>query len=375
MKVKKILVLASAILFSLILLEAGLRILSIFFMYSPKNSQVYHDRLGRRIDPALPDIDENGFRNPGVPDSADIAVLGDSHTYGVNVKSEKSWPRQLADMSGLTVYNLGVGGYGTLQYYYLFDSAAALKPKHIILALYPANDLNDVCKLIDKSDYWKEWSRARGYDAGICSGSSDWLSGINRTLSGLHVYWMAASAIKRVNESVNFGDAISIKDPKNPTIIKYATINSHRKKMDLSREHIALGLAVTEDLLREMKKRAGSLGIEFSVVLIPSKEVVFFDYLKKKGYELPADYAGLVDNENELVAEFSRFFRAEGIRFTDARPYIERDLYTSSGVYSTTDDGHPLEAGYNAYARAVYEGILSAGVSDSGRGTAHKDGD
>jgi lysophospholipase L1-like esterase len=367
MKVKKILVLASAILFSLILLEIGLRVLSAFLIYSPKNSQVYDDRLGRRIDPSQPEIDENGFRNPGIPGAADIAVLGDSHTYGVNVKSEKSWPRQLADMSGMSVYNLGVGGYGTLQYYYLFDTAAALKPKHIILALYPANDLNDVCKLIDESDYWKEWARARGYDTGICTGSSDWLSGLNRTLSGLHVYWMAASAIKRVNESTDFGDSVRITDEKNPTLIKYGSISSHRKKMDLSRERIALGLAVTEDLLREMKKRADAEGIEFSVVLIPSKEVVFFDYLKEKGYKLPDDYTGLVENENNLVAGLSRFFKSEGIRFADARQYIEKELYTSSDVYSKTDDGHPLEAGYNAYARAVYEGILSAGVPGNQR--------
>jgi lysophospholipase L1-like esterase len=75
-----------------------------------------------------------------------------------------------------------------------------------------------------------------------------------------------------------------------------------------------------------------------------------------------------VENENELVAGLSRFFKSEGIRFAGARPYIEKELYTSSDVYSKTDDGHPLEAGYNAYARAVYEGILSAGVSGNGRG-------
>jgi hypothetical protein len=91
MKVKKILVLVSAILICLILLEIGLRVLSAFLIYSPKNSQVYDDRLGRRIDPSQPEIDENGFRNPSVPGAADIAVLGDSHTYGER-EVEKSWP-------------------------------------------------------------------------------------------------------------------------------------------------------------------------------------------------------------------------------------------------------------------------------------------
>jgi lysophospholipase L1-like esterase len=368
MKVKKVLIITSSIILTLVLLEAGLRVLTAFLIYSPKNNLVYDDRLGRKFVPSVLDIDENGFRNPGVPGEVDIVAMGDSHTYGVNVKSENSWPAQLARMSGLSIYNSGVGGYGTLQYYYLFDSAVKLKPERIILALYPANDLNDVCKIIEKLDYWREWARARGYDTGVCTGSSGRLSRINMVLSASHLYWTAARAIKRVNEGTDFGDSVRVSDGKNPTLIKYGTIGSHRKYMDLERERISLGLAVTEDMLREMSEKARSMGIEFSVVLIPSKEVVFFDYLKEKGYELPADYTGLVENENKLVAGLSRFFKSEGIRFADARPYIEKELYTSRDVYSTTDDGHPLEAGYNAYARAVYESILSAGVSGNGRG-------
>jgi hypothetical protein len=359
MKLKKTLVLASSVLISLIVLEIGLRVLSATLIFSPKNTQVYDERLGRRIDPSLPDIDDNGFRNPGVPETADIAVLGDSHTYGVNVVSGESWPAQLARMSGLSVYNMGVGGYGPLQYYYLMDSAAGLKPERIIVGLYPANDLSDVCKLIDESDYWRDWALARGYDVRVCAGSTSRLGRLNRTLSELHVYWMAASAIKRLNESTDFGDAISIKDKKNTTIMKYATIDSHRKKMDLSREKISFGLGVTEDLLGEMNEKARALGIEFGVVLIPSKEIVLFDYLKKNGYEPSADYIQLVENEKKLAAGLSRFMSGEGIEFTDARPYVERDLYGQGHVYSTTDDGHPLDEGYEAYARAAYEGILT----------------
>ena len=358
MKSKKILLLAGSIFLSLILVELGIRILTASLIYSPKKSQAYDEILGRKIDSSLPDIDENGFRNPGVPGAADIVALGDSHTYGVNVTSEESWPGQLAGISGMTVYNMGVGGYGTLQYYYLFDSAAALKPKHIILALYPANDLNDVCKLIAESDYWLRWAEERGYSVGVCYDSSRWLDRINRTLSGLHLYWIAASAVKRVSESVNFGDATEVRDGRNPTLIKDRTLNSHRRKMDLGRERISLGLAVTEDLLCEMKKRADSEGIEFSVLLIPSKERVFFDYLEGHGYGLSADYREMVDNEDALTGELSRFFSKTGIRYADARPYVQKELYGSGNVYSRTDDGHPLATGYRAYAQAAYEGIV-----------------
>lgn len=359
MKLRKTVLIICTIIVSLAVLEIGLRILSGTLVYSPKNSQVYDERLGRKIDPSLPDIDDNGFRNPVVPEDTGVVVLGDSHTYGVNVKSGESWPAQLARMSGLSVYNMGVGGYGTLQYYYLFDSAVKLKPERIILALFPANDLNDVCKLIDESEYWRAWAQSRGYEVEVCSGSSSLLGRLNRKLSGLHVYWMAASAIKRLNESMNFGDSVEVRSGGSKTIMKHATISSHEKKMDISRERIALGLAVTEDLLREMKRKAESGGIEFSVVLIPSKERVFYDYLKTNGYKLTAEYEKLVANENRVVRELEWFFEKNGIEYSDARPYVTREVYESINAYSPTDDGHPLEEGYEAYARAVYDGILT----------------
>lgn len=359
MNVRKAVLIVCSIFVSLALVEVGLRVLSAFLIYSPKNSQVYDEKLGRRIDTSLPGIDENGFRNPSVPERADIVAIGDSHTYGVNVKSENAWPAQLARMSGMSVYNLGVGGYGPLQYFYLMDKALEFKPEQIILGLYPANDLNDVCKLIDESAYWKDWAETRGYDVGICEGSSSLLGRVNRTLSGLHVYWMVASAVKRLNESVNFGDALEVTDGENKTIMKYATVSSHMKKMDVSREKISLGLAVTEDLIREMKSKADSNGVEFGVVLIPSKEIAFYDYLKAKGYKIPDDYEKLVVNEEKLTGEFARFFAGLGINYADAQPYVVNELGKSITAYSATDDGHPLEAGYEAYARAAYDVVIA----------------
>jgi lysophospholipase L1-like esterase len=359
MKLKKILVLAGSVLLSLIILEVGLRVLSATLIYSPKNSQVYDEKLGRRIDPSLPGIDENGFRNPEVPGDTGIVVLGDSHTYGVNVKSDESWPAQLARMSGMSAYNLGVGGYGPLQYYYLMDKALSFKPRYVILGLYPANDLSDVCKMIDESEYWRDWALKCGYDAGICAGSVSLFGRINRTLSGLHVYWMAASAVKRLNESMNFGDALEVTEGDDKTIMKYATISSHKKKMDVSREKVSFVLAVTEDVIREMKSKADAEGVEFGVVLIPSKEIAFYDYLKTNGYKLPDDYEKLVSYENELAGELAGFFTGLGIDYADARSYVVTEVEKSITAYSPTDDGHPLEAGYEAYARAAYEGILT----------------
>lgn len=367
MKLKKIALISLSVIVSLVLLEAALRSLPSTIVYSPKANQMYDDKLGHRMDPSLKDIDEKGYRNPVPLKQADIVVLGDSHTYGVNVKSEESWPSQLDGMTDMTVYNMGVGSYGTLQYDYLIDDAIALKPKYIILGLYVANDLDDVCKLINKSDYWKVWAGEHGYDAGVCADSPGWLSRIKETFLKQHIVWIIASAIKRVDENTSLGDAIVVNEGTNHTIIKRRRISSHGKKMDLGKERIALGFQITKDIIRDMKTKADENGVDFSVVFIPSKERVFFDYLIGKGYELPPDYYQLVDNENALVKEFSAYFSGLGIDYADAGPYVLSELYVSGPDYPQSDDGHPIGNGYRAYARAAYEGVITDNEAEAGR--------
>jgi hypothetical protein len=53
-----------------------------------------------------------GFRNRGVPNVADVVVLGDSQTYGNNAVLDENWPSQLAGLlkaRRATVYNMALG--------------------------------------------------------------------------------------------------------------------------------------------------------------------------------------------------------------------------------------------------------------------------
>ena len=105
------------------ILEAGLRLVTPFPIHSADANRDPHEALGYVVSPALADIDSHGFRNPGnraTGETIDLFALGDSHTFGQNVASELSWPQQLGRMANLSVYNYGVGGYGILQYAYLF---------------------------------------------------------------------------------------------------------------------------------------------------------------------------------------------------------------------------------------------------------------
>src|SRR6185503_20935478 len=116
-----------------------------------------------------PGIDAFGFRNEARPLHADVVALGDSHTYGYNVQAGESWPAQLSRLSGLSVYNMGMGGYGPLQYLALTSRALALHPKHLVVAVLLINDLADVCLLVRRRPFWKILGERNGFDLSYCS--------------------------------------------------------------------------------------------------------------------------------------------------------------------------------------------------------------
>lgn len=105
--------------FSLLLAETLLRIFTPFPIHSSFSNKKAHDELGWVLSPKIKDSDEKGFRNKCYIPNPDIVAIGDSHTYGYNVPREESWPEILSRISGKTVYNFGMGGYGISQYVYL----------------------------------------------------------------------------------------------------------------------------------------------------------------------------------------------------------------------------------------------------------------
>ena len=125
--------------------EVGLRIVEkIQLGDRAKTAATVDDpQLGTRVVPYATGHDANGFRNASVPPKVDVVALGDSQTWGINVHTDDAWPQQLEKLSGHSVYNMGVGGYGPIQYWILTDKALGLSPKVIVAGLYFGNDLYD----------------------------------------------------------------------------------------------------------------------------------------------------------------------------------------------------------------------------------------
>lgn len=88
-----------------------------------------------------------------------IVTLGDSQTWGLNATfPELTWSGRLGIITGQSVYNMGVGGYGPAQYYVLTEDAIQrFHPKLIIVALYFGNDLWDSYFVTYKFDHYKKF--------------------------------------------------------------------------------------------------------------------------------------------------------------------------------------------------------------------------
>ncbi len=263
------------------------------------------------MDANMDEIDEHGFRNNTLP-SIEVVALGDSHTYGFNVSSDNAWPKLLARKIEKNVYNFGIGGYGILQYQYLLNKSIELNPEVILLGLYLPNDLNDICRLISKNQYWASRARKFNIDIGLCAAPpkrqpisrtgtrkkreilfKKWLKEKSATISIVSEYSSRHSTLKKI-ENNEIKNALVINDKNTKTIIRHKRIRNHKKYMDINEPHIKMAYEMLKNFVLEAKKNVDLNNIHFGVLFIPSKERVFYKYLMQMGYDVSIEYKELV---------------------------------------------------------------------------------
>lgn len=86
----------------------------------------------------------------------DIAILGDSHVYGMEAADEAVWTTRLARLSGLRVANLGVRAYGTAQAVELYRRyGSRLEPRLVLVLLCPNDPWDDAV--------YEDWLRRKDF--------------------------------------------------------------------------------------------------------------------------------------------------------------------------------------------------------------------
>jgi hypothetical protein len=365
--VKNVLLLLVSVGVSLLLLELGLRAFTPFPIHW-RSHQVPDPILRWVMDPSREEIDADGFRNPGVPETAAIVAIGDSHTYGFNARSDESWPAQLARLSGSAVYNLGMGGYGPLQYLHLTERALELQPRWVIVALYLANDLKDVCWNLTRMEHWRSWAERNGIDTADCGtpktsqrwgererSLGSWLQ-TNTALGSLVALttrdWRTARKLKR--GEVRPHQAIAVVEPGVQAELKHRTVRHVARDLDLDDPRHARALEVMTFALTQANARTDAAGARLGILFIPTKQSVFRRYLVDHGYPVSAEYEGLVERERRIVAQLGARLDSIGVPWAEAQPQLERALADEGNPYPVRDDSHPLAPGYRAYAEAAW---------------------
>ncbi len=113
---------------------------------------VYNDRMGWSVGPnrrsanGLYESSPRGIRTPHMgiaftetQGKTTIALVGDSYTFGEEVRYEESWGYHLGQMlgDGVQILNFGVPGYGVDQAYLRYEKdAKRSKPKVVIFGLF-----------------------------------------------------------------------------------------------------------------------------------------------------------------------------------------------------------------------------------------------
>jgi hypothetical protein len=288
---------------------------------------------------------------------------------------EDAWPAVVARETGLTVYNLGLGGYGPNQYYHLLTTKGLmLRPKWVVCGLYMGDDFENAFSITYGLNHWSSLRQGHwdNVDADIwkTSESSVWGADLRNWLSEHSlVYRMVVHGplLAMVKETIRFKEAAANSDPYTTALI----VDDHNireafrpvgmaERLDQNAGQIREGIRLTSHLLKEMDYVCRQAGCRFLVVIIPTKETVFAEYLEKNPHlHLFESLSRVIANERSVKKTLVEFLRREGIAYVDTLPAlkqsVKRQLYAQ-----TTRDMHPGRNGYKVIGEAVVEYLKPA---------------
>jgi lysophospholipase L1-like esterase len=317
-------------------------------------------RYGHRLG-ANAVTDEWGFRNATVPRSAEIAAIGDSQTYGVSANAEGSWPAQLSQRTNRSAYNLGVGGYGPVQYDRLWDDfVPRLNAPTVIIALYLGNDIRDAfayAALLDTGDPLRP--AAPPPLPLVAEKEPDgWLA-------SLRVFLFTHSVLYNVTKAAFPQLADNLKDylrkadlekndgrglvPLGASSLSFDP-EMRLEVLRLDRADNVEGLRLTTGLVERLAGKCQTTGRRCLLAIIPTKEAVYEGLLRDVGI-MDSAFLALWDAERTVRRTLLLTARDYGLQTIDPLAAMT-DAARRETIYPAFD-GHPNSRGYKVIAGEI----------------------
>jgi hypothetical protein len=328
-------------------------------------------------------FDRLGFRNREVPETADIVAIGDSQTYGNTATMDDSWPYALGRMIGRHVYNMGLGGYGPNQYLYLLQTKAlGLKPRMIICGLSVTDDFDNAFRLTYGLDHWAYLRTLSGGKVEFDTWNDPDNDPSPRWHKKIRVWLSQHSVLYQIVFHTGIGDRLKGKvQIRNAAQIYPGLATSlfvHEKQIEEAFQPVANlhglnqdsqsvheGMRITFELLKEMDEICRKNHIQFVVVVIPTKDIVFSQYLENNSKIPLSEIMNklLVDERSALDQTF-KFLADQRIPYVDPLPALQRSVGQQKLFADSAGDMHPNKNGYRVIAEAVAEALKQGVVKD-----------
>lgn len=283
--------------------------------------------------------DSRGFRNPTELNRSDIALIGDSYIEGAYVSDEETVAVRLHELTGLTVVNLGVSGYGSLQELKVIEKyALPLGPRMVAWFFFEGNDLDDD----------QVFENAMAYERGVPApntpqpASLRWRNFVNRSFTAnafLQLREMADWLVPNNTSSFGWfrerGGAVH----RFYFYDFYATRGFgayERERFETTKATFRRG----NEICREQ-------GVRLVVFYVPMKFKVYGDFCT-----FPAGSPCVGWHPWNLEARFAEFCRAAGIEFVSLTEPMHRAAAAGEVLYAP-EDSHWNAAGHTFVARQV----------------------
>lgn len=369
-----ILLISISVLFSLLIGEGIIRIFCDPVDYL-EPEMISDDILRFKIKPNSAGHDAWGYRNKSIPKKADIVTIGDSQTYGISATASNSWPSYLQKVSQKKVYNLSLGGYGPMEYFYLLQTKALLlNPSAVIVGFYYGNDLSDAYSSVYGVDHWKELRKIKSEtekqqeqnqikEVGIVK---DMAIG-DRQIGGHVREWLVQHSVLYRMAAFSIGDIFRFMEMKYFYPDKDITIYEDKKNnihtgfnpsrrlngLNLQNPNVKEGLSISLDIFDKMKQLCLSKNIKFSVVLIPTKETVYGNYVENNTVLKNADAINsLISNERAINTAVKTYFAEHDIKYIDPLDSM-KIILNKTPLYPNNIGDHPVKEGYQVIANVV----------------------
>jgi lysophospholipase L1-like esterase len=369
----------------LTLVEIGLRIPEVEHheVVALYQQPIPDEELGARLAPYAGGHDAKGFRNDAVPEQVEIVAIGDSQTWGVNARRSEAWPQTLAKISGRSVYNMGLGYYGPVQYWVLVDEALELSPKVIIVSLYFGNDIWGAYQMIYHREQHAQFrlnsapqelfQKTIDFQAqALWAENTQFASQLQFSSLAVWNKWLIDHlAIARLLDQRGWWPGNTIADkfyldqawaeafPEHGDVYDNGEVRTvfstayRLLALDLNRPEIVEGLRITQEMLKLIKTKADETDVKLLVLLIPTKELVYAEAMQAQYGQLSPTYTAVTDMETQVHAKMLDFCKKSDLNCVDALPVLKAAVDGNEQLYPATIDDHLLPRGYFLLASAI----------------------